>query len=174
MSIANCYSCVLDALEAVGTCTACGSEEILNPLVCLDCYYNAIKAFRACVACVGISFSSILNLLPKGVSQMACAQTHSTKVQGAGLCCAAIGAGRLTVPAVGTTLTPYRAGTAASWCAANPQLCANVSDSAGKCGTCMITGSKSQKHLGAPRLQFIHGGPTCPSSSSGCCALGLV
>lgn len=100
---------------------------------------------------------------------MACTTTHSSKVQGAGLCCAALQQGKLIAPAPGTVLGPYVAGTAASYSIGTNA--AIVTTATNHCGTCLIVGSKNKKHPGRPVLKFINGGPGCPSSSTGCCAL---
>lgn len=100
---------------------------------------------------------------------MACVTTHSGgRVQGAGLCCQQVQAGALTPPPPGTILPVYTPGSAASLPAGRR---VQVVDSAGHCATCMIVGSKSKKHPGRPVLEFIRGGPGCPTAGTGCCAM---
>jgi hypothetical protein len=97
-----------------------------------------------------------------------CNPTHSSKVQGNGLCCAALAAGQLVKPAAGTTLPQYTAGSAATLPVGR---ITQVTDSGGHCASCMIVGSSSRKHPGKPVLKFIRGGPGCPVAGSGCCAM---
>src|SRR5229473_5117339 len=96
-----------------------------------------------------------------------CVPKHSSTVQGAGLCCQQVGAG-LTAPPPGTVLPVYQKGQAASL---PPGRIVGVTDSGGHCASCMIVGSTSPKHPGRPVLKFIRGGPSCPTSRSGCCSL---
>lgn len=81
---------------------------------------------------------------------MACTNTHSTKTQGQGLCCQQVASGALA-PTIGATVM--------------------VTDSAGHCGHCSVVASKNKKHPGRPVLRYKRGGPGCPTSTSGCCAL---
>lgn len=105
-----------------------------------------------------------------GGSNMACQTTHSGgRVQGAGLCCAAVQAGALTPPPAGTTLPIYVKGSKGAGLPAGRVT--QVTDSKGDCATCMIVGSKSPAHFGKPVLKFIRGGPGCPTGGSGCCAM---
>lgn len=101
---------------------------------------------------------------------MACSNTHSARVQGAGVCCSHVGVD-LTKPASGTTLPPYQPGGVKNASFMNSIPHVMVTNSLGQCGTCMIVGSRSAKHPGVPVLKFVRGGPGCPSSSHGCCAL---
>jgi hypothetical protein len=169
VSFFDCVKCVGNLVQADIACEACASGADI--LLCPACIEKVIRAYRSCVQCAGVALERVLQSLGIGKRKMACTTTHTSKVQGAGLCCAAVTAGRLTPPPAGTTLPVYSKGQSASYCAAHPQDCATVSDSAGHCGTCMIVGSKSATHPGKPVLKFIHGGPSCPSSSTGCCAL---
>ncbi len=102
---------------------------------------------------------------------MACVTTHSSKVQGAGLCCAAVQSGALTPPPPGTTLPVYTPGQAYTL---PPGRITTVTDSAGHCASCMIVGSSSRKHPGRPVLKFIRGGPSCPTAGTGCCAMAAA
>jgi hypothetical protein len=143
---------------------------------CINCLVPARSQFQSaagllsfvnsCAACVGIPLSQIESYFGIGGSSVACTTTHSSKVQGAGLCCAAVSSGALSPPPPGTTLAPYTPGSAATFSHTV------VTDSGGHCGTCMIVGSKSRKNPGKPVLRYIRGGPACPSSRTGCCALG--
>lgn len=103
-----------------------------------------------------------------GGGQVACNNTHSSKVQGPGTCCLAVQSGALIPPAPGTTLPVYTPGQAYTL---PPGRIATVTDSAGHCASCMIVGSKSTKHPGRPVLKYIRGGPSCPTSGQGCCTL---
>jgi hypothetical protein len=103
-----------------------------------------------------------------GGNQVACTYKHSSTVQGPGLCCQAVQNGGLIVPPAGTILPQYTPGSAATLPAGRH---VQVVDSGGHCATCMIVGSTSKKHPGKPVLKFIRGGPGCPTSSTGCCAL---
>ena len=102
---------------------------------------------------------------------MACTTTHSGKLQGAGLCCAAVASGALTPPPAGQTLPVYTPGSAGTIPITRRT---EVTTANGHCGTCMIVGSKSPKHPGKPVLKFINGGPGCPTSGTGCCALSTA
>jgi hypothetical protein len=116
------------------------------------------------------AFSLVLTQGPfTGGSPMpsVCVPKHSSTVQGAGLCCQQVGAG-LTVPPPGTVLPVYQKGQAA---ALPPGRIVQVTDSGGHCASCMVVGSTSPKHPGRPVLKFIRGGPSCPTSRSGCCSL---
>jgi hypothetical protein len=104
---------------------------------------------------------------------MPCVTTHRTsgKVQGPGLCCSQVGvAGGLVAPPAGTTLPQYLAGQADAGQIPAGRI-VGVTTATGKCGSCMVVGSSSKKHLGKPVLKFIPGGPTCPTAGTGCCAL---
>jgi len=90
---------------------------------------------------------------------MPCADTHrtSTKVQGPGICCAALAASGLT-PAAGVRVP--------------------ATNSVGKCIVCEIKLSTSKKNPG--KLVFKRGkacaGGTClcPTSTGGCCELNAA
>jgi hypothetical protein len=104
---------------------------------------------------------------------MACINQHSSTVQGPGLCCTAVSNGQLVLPPGTTRLPPYTQGYNLATNPANfPHVM--VQTSTGKCGTCMIVGSSSLKHSGRPVLKFRPGGPGCPTTSRGCCALTTV
>lgn len=85
-----------------------------------------------------------------------CTTTHSgPPVQGPGLCCAQVQSGALA-PTIGSHVQ------------------VTVNTKAGpRCGTCRVVASTSRKpsHAGKPRLLFTFGGPGCPSTNRGCCAL---
>jgi hypothetical protein len=108
------------------------------------------------------------SLISTGGAMAVCSPTHSSKVQGAGLCCAAVAAGQLVKPPAGTTLPVYTKGAAATMPVGR---ITNVTDSGGHCASCMIVGSSSPKHFGKPVLKFIRGGPGCAVAGSGCCAM---
>jgi hypothetical protein len=100
---------------------------------------------------------------------MPCNTTHSGgRVQGAGKCCQLVQSGQLVPPPAGTTLPAYTPGSSGTL-PANRR--AQTTDAAGHCATCMIVGSSSRKHPGKPVLRFIRGGPGCPTSGTGCCAM---
>lgn len=80
----------------------------------------------------------------------ACVTTHTAKVQGGGLCCNAVASGQLG-KTIGSTVL--------------------VTDAGGHCGHCSVVPSTSKKHLGKPVLRYRRGGPGCPVSGTGCCAL---
>lgn len=106
---------------------------------------------------------------PAGGLPMPCVTTHSGgKVQGAGLCCSAVQAGLLTPPPPGTLLPQYVPGSSGTYGAGR---ITQVTDARGHCASCLIVGSKSRKHPGKPVLLFIEGGPGCPTSGTGCCAM---
>lgn len=132
---------------ALGACL----EEVLS-------LYPIESAARAIMV-------GILNAI--GGSTVACINKHTSKVPGAGLCCAQVNSGALRTTA--TTLPPYAAGELAT----NPTLFPHVmvTTASGKCGTCLIVGSKNAKHPGKPVLKFVPGGPGCPTTTTGCCAL---
>lgn len=81
---------------------------------------------------------------------MACSNTHNTttKTQGPGVCCAALGA---NTPTVGLRFA--------------------ATDRNGHCFVCQVAASTSKKNPG--KLVFKRGKSLgiCPTSSSGCCAL---
>lgn len=87
------------------------------------------------------------------MATQSCTNMHSTQTQGPGLCCSQIASGALA-PTIGASV--------------------QVTTATGKCGTCSVVPSRSKKHAGKPRLQFHFGGPLCPSTSRGCCALGAA
>lgn len=96
-------------------------------------------------------------LVSGGGGTVACANTHkvSSTAQGAGICCAALGASGLT-PAVGVRIAAV--------------------NKANKCIVCEIVPSRSAKHPGT--LVFKRGkshvpgsAVSCPTSQEGCCAL---
>jgi hypothetical protein len=118
---------------------------------------------------VTVLVNYLTNLSTGGTgTNVACVTTHSSKVQGAGLCCQAVQSGALIAPPAGTILPQYTPGSARNLPAGRITA---VTDAQGHCGSCMIVGSSSKKHPGAPALKFIRGGPQCPSSTQGCCAL---
>lgn len=168
MSLTECVKCVGDLLGTSVDCDLCAEGEILT---CPNCVYHLVQLYRSCTACVDVAIPALLAAF--GVNnQMACTTTHSAKVQGAGLCCAAVQSGQLPTPAAGTTLPVYTPGSSAAVFTAGRAVM--VTNAAGKCGTCMVVGSKSAKHPGRPVLKYISGGAHCPTSSTGCCALGTA
>lgn len=141
-------------------------------IACAIPFIPGTAAFNSCVACcikTGLGPALQTPSICAGGSNVACTNTHSAKTQGPGICCQALSSGALQVPPPGTTLSPYTPGSAAQLMAQGRAT--TVTDSAGHCGTCMIVGSTSRKHPGKPALKFIRGGPSCPSSATGCCAL---
>lgn len=176
MSIASCFECVVqEALAGVecSTCLAAGfvPGNLPDVFVCLDCFYRAFREFQACAECVGVAWREIRNLLekqPQENQNMPCVSTHSSKVQGAGLCCQAVTSGALQPPPPGTTLPVYQPGGSFLL---PPGRITQVVDASGHCSSCMIVGSSSKKHPGRPVLKFIRGGPGCPSGTGACCAL---
>ena len=167
MSLFDCVKCVGELVAADAACEACSTGAVLS---CPTCIASVIRAYRSCSSCADQLLPAVINALGFGGSKLACTTTHSAKVQGAGLCCQFVGvAGGLTPPPAGTTLPQYTAGSAASVFAAGRGVM--VTDSQGHCGSCMVVGSKNKKHPGKPVLKFVRGGPSCPSSTTGCCAL---
>lgn len=119
--------------------------------------------------CTGLPQFSLATLIAYLRSNhVACTTYHSAKTQGPGTCCLAVQSGALTPPPAGTILPVYTPGSAASLPIGR---IAQVTDSAGHCASCMIVGSSSRKHPGRPVLKYIRGGPSCPTSSQGCCTL---
>jgi hypothetical protein len=123
---------------------------------------DAASAINGALNCIRSFFGG-------GGSTMACNTTHSGgRVQGAGKCCQLVQSGQLVPPPPGTTLPAYTPGSSGTL-PANRR--AQTTDSSGHCSTCMIVGSSSRKHPGKPVLRFIRGGPGCPTSGTGCCAM---
>jgi hypothetical protein len=158
----------------VGAAAAFAAEQYAIGLGLLVAAYEeavlfstaAAAAINQAIACIRAFITS----LGSGGTQMACQTTHSGgRVQGAGLCCAAVQAGALTPPPAGTTLPIYVKGSKGAGLPAGRVT--QVTDSKGDCATCMIVGSKSTAHFGKPVLKFIRGGPGCPTGGSGCCAM---
>lgn len=145
-------------------CLALASDPITAPEAAV-CFTRAIATFGFELILRAL-IQEIINLLG-GSSSMACVPKHSTQVAGNGLCCAQVASGALRTTA--TSLPPYIAGELAT----NPSLFPHVTvtTSKGKCGNCLIVGSKSPKHPGKPVLKFVPGGPGCPVTGTGCCAL---
>jgi hypothetical protein len=81
---------------------------------------------------------------------MACSNTHNvtTKAQGPGRCCAALGT---QTPVVGLRFA--------------------TTDIRGKCMVCEVKASTSPKHPGRLVFKRGKGGNLCPTSAGGCCAL---
>lgn len=84
---------------------------------------------------------------------MACANQHSTstKVQGPGVCCAALGG---QTPTIGLRFA--------------------ATSRTGKCIVCEVTASRSPKHPGRLVFKRGKGGSICPTSTSGCCSLAAA
>jgi hypothetical protein len=124
------------------------------------------------VAFVSLTYWEVVNgyIQSFGGSTMPCANHHSGRVQGAGLCCAQVGTG-LTVPGPGTILPVYQPGQADAGQIPAGRIVQVLYGPAQKCGSCMIVGSTSRKHPGKPVLKFVPGGPSCPTAGTGCCAL---
>jgi hypothetical protein len=136
-----------------------------NPPALLVCL-SSILGLAAADAAVEALLRRIILLLSTGGTSMACVTKHSTKVAGNGVCCAQVASGALATTAI--TLPTYSAGGLAT----NPTLPhVQVTSLTGRCGTCWIAGSKSPKHPGKPVLKYTPGGPGCPSTGTGCCAL---
>lgn len=128
----------------------------------------AAQTLNDAILCIRLFLQGFGGQPSPGGGNVACNTTHSSKVQGAGICCAAVQSGALTVPPPGTTLPAYTPGQAATLPAGRRT---QVVDAGGHCSTCMIVGSSSRKHPGRPVLRFIRGGPGCPTSGTGCCAM---
>ena len=165
MSLFDCVKCVSNIIRLDAACEACSAGDVL---LCPTCVEQAIRAYRNCTSCADQLLANVLSALGLG-GKMACTTTHTSKVQGAGLCCQAVQSGQLVAPPPGTTLPVYAPHQAAAVFAAGRGVM--VTDAAGHCASCMIVGSRSAKHPGRPVLKFIRGGPSCPSSTTGCCAL---
>lgn len=82
---------------------------------------------------------------------MACVNTHSSKVQGAGTCCRSYPGGP---PTIGKR-----------WA---------TTDTKGHCIVCEIKPSRSTKHPGRPVIGRGKGGALCPTTSEGCCAIAAA
>jgi len=98
---------------------------------------------------------------------MPCSSSHrqSTKVQTAGLCCSHVGVDLINTPG---PIPPYTKGGLSTNPTSWPHVMVTRSD--GKCGTCLIVGSRNAAHPGKHVLKFVPGGPGCPGVG-GCCAL---
>ncbi len=94
-----------------------------------------------------------------------CTNTHSSRVQGPGLCCQHVGVD--LIDPKGASLPVYVRGLLASNPGSFPHV--QVTDSGGHCGTCMIVGTRRSPTVHV--LKFVRGGPGCPSKRTGCCAL---
>lgn len=147
--------------------------KIINSLLAIQSWLNAQSWAPSIVDAAPLSTPSnftaadLASLVGGTPMPTVCVPKHSSTVQGAGLCCQQVGAG-LTPPPPGTVLPVYQKGQAASL---PPGRIVGVTDSGGHCASCMIVGSTSPKHPGRPVLKFIRGGPSCPTSRSGCCSL---
>jgi len=158
------YATVTKFVLCVGTMAA-AAEGLATWELAIDCWsafaslilYEVVRAYMQ-------SFI--------GGTNMACSPTHSTRTPGAGLCCTAVTQGLLHPPPPGTILpVPVGPGSLTAYCLANPAQCAVVTTAKGHCAHCMIVGSRSVAHPGKPVLKFMYGGPTCPSTVTGCCAM---
>jgi hypothetical protein len=152
-----------------GLCNFIVVDELLSRGFELDSAER--QAARACsLICSGraaFTWADVLRIL--GGNTMPCNTTHSGgRVQGAGKCCQLVQSGQLVPPPAGTTLPAYTPGSSGTL-PANRR--AQTTDASGHCSTCMIVGSSSRKHPGKPVLRFIRGGPGCPTSGTGCCAM---
>lgn len=133
-------------------------------LACLSAIAAEAVLDKATEALVQQIISLLQTLL--GGTSMACTPKHSAKVAGNGVCCAQVASGALATTAL--TLPQYNPGGLGT----NPTLPhVQVTSTTGRCGTCWIAGSKSPKHPGKPVLKYTPGGPGCPTTSTGCCAL---
>jgi hypothetical protein len=182
MSILDCALCLWEGGKGLATCELCAAAEGAVGIVsCLFCLWDLFDLQRSCSACADVTFpqfqlwltepSNQLQLVAAIGGNMPCSTTHSTKVQGAGLCCAAVASGALTPPPPGTILPAYTPGQASTL---PPGRITTVTDSGGHCASCMIVGSRSAKHPGRPVLKFIRGGPSCPTAGTGCCAMAAA
>lgn len=174
MSLATCAEC-LTALGATPTaCAACFTlGEELAGLPCAECAAELGALVAGCVECAAYSITQIINYFRGGkMPTPACNTTHSTRTAGAGTCCTAVQQGLITPPPKGTVLPPYVAGDLANGrIPTNRYASVTAAGTHDGCGTCMIVGSSSAKHRGRPVLKFVRGGPGCPSSITGCCAM---
>lgn len=163
---------ILALLEA-----AVAAEFGLATITQLAALAALLRRARAQAAAISTSAASALNsaincvaswLAANGGTAMACVNTHSSKVPGAGLCCNAVAQGLLILPPGTATLPVYTSGSESNF----PHV--QVTDAGGHCATCMIVGSRSAKHPGRPVLKFIRGGLGCPTTRTGCCALATA
>lgn len=141
----------------------------VDPAVVYPCLVLFLASNPAASQAVISLANQIIQLIGGGSNMPACTTTHrtSTKVQGAGVCCALVGTTLIPVPGQ-ATYPVYSAATA-------PTLPhAPAANSLGQCGTCYIAGSKSPKHPGKPILKFIRGGVSCPTTGTGCCSLAAA
>lgn len=179
MSITSCLSCVATILKVNANCAGCVASEgflppIGDPLICGECLLELASAVLSCTECAEFTYQEVKQFIEEEIEEMACTTYHTTKTQGAGLCCQAVQSGALTPPPIGTILPAYTPGSAATLPVGR---IVQVTDAGGHCASCMIVGSKSTKHPGRPVLKYIRGGPTCPTATQGCCTLagtGLV
>src|SRR5882672_5910742 len=131
--------------------------ELLEGLISLGAAYIALNALGLNPP-QGLTVNQLIAFIRaaqgSGSGTMAaCANHHSSRVQGAGLCCQHVGVD-LTVPPAGTTLPPYQAGQANAGQIPAGRI-VQVTDAGGHCASCMIVGSTSLKHRGKPVLKFI-------------------
>lgn len=120
-----------------------------------------------------IRLTAWLRGLLGGQNVAACTNTHSAKAQGPGTCCAVVPQLIALQPGgvLPRTLPVYVKGSRNTLTGVQVQTAPTTANPAGECGQCYLVGSKSVSHPGTPRLLFLRGGGTCPSSKSGCCAL---
>lgn len=150
--------CLEETVDALALNTA---EGIAVGLVCfgkLILIARELSAPAPVQALIAQIHSQLQRLqLQQGGSPMACVTTHNVtqKVQGPGVCCAALSASGLT-PAVGVRVA--------------------ATNAKGQCIVCEVKASVSKAHPGA--LVFKRGkshvagsSVSCPTTSEGCCAL---
>ena len=144
---------------AIGFVGSQSLEYVLGYLETLGLELPGIGTAAALLAWLTFEIAAYNEL--KKERDMPCVNTHSTKTQGAGLCCAQVASGALS-PTIGSSVMVTTAPSTA-----NPQ---------GRCGTCRVVASTSKKpsQAGKPRLRFSFGGPGCPTAAHGCCALSTA
>ena len=153
---------------------ACAAE--VGALILADDAIGAAYIAKLCIAKISAeyvvlqTYPAIKHLLGLGGGNMACVTEHNALVQGPGVCCQQVQSGALKAAAGVTTLPIYVAGY--NW-ATNPDNYPHVmvTDAGGHCATCAIVGSRSKKKPGHLALHYQRGGPGCPITSRGCCAL---
>jgi hypothetical protein len=147
VSLLDCVKCVQNVVAGDLACEACSTGAVLS---CPTCVYEVTRAYQNCTSCADQVIADVLAALGVPHPMATCADTHSSKVQGAGLCCAAVASGQLGKTIGSTTL---------------------VTTANGKCAHCNVVAGKGKRTFGKPVLQFRFGGPGCPTAGTGCCAL---
>jgi hypothetical protein len=175
--LAGCVECagLLTSGALQTECAVCFTvPELGGEVACAECFAGLAAAMIGCLECAGFTVPEILAYLRRTKKMPTCIDTHAgARVQGQGLCCKELAAGRLQKQPAGTTLPPYQPGDLAAGRIPVGRFSSGITAGGTRdgCGTCMIVGSASRKHPGKPVLKFVRGGPSCPSSVTGCCSM---